>query len=190
MIIALEGSSPTIAGENNYKYYVWDYYLKSVQSPKIYEPGPATFSMGGSDINIRKMANKATAFINQNQGKIFLIGWSRGAAACIQTAHDLNASGKQVDAMFLFDAVDRDTSTSSNLNYIPGNVVSAYHAIATGKNWFWGAIFSTCGKTAAPGVNLVKKEFNVSHGAIAGTENNDGGSKDWMEVFLKSEGVI
>ena len=55
---------------------------------------------------------------------------------------------------------------------------------------FWGTIFSTCGKTAAPGVNLVKREFNVSHGAIAGTESNDGGSKTWMENFLRSEGVI
>ena len=107
MLVALEGSSPTIRGENNYKYYVWQYYEKTVQRPRLYEPGPATISMTGSPINIRKMANKATTFINNNQGKVFLIGWSRGAAACIQTAHDLNGSGKTVDAMFLFDAVDQ-----------------------------------------------------------------------------------
>lgn len=191
MLVALEGSSPTIRGENNYKYYVWQFYLKSKERPKLYEPGPATISMPGSPINIRKMANKATAFINQNQGKVFLIGWSRGAAACIQVAHDLKRAGnRKIDAMFLFDAVDRDTSTNSDLNFIPDSVVNVYHAIATDKNWFWRNVFLTCGKTAAGGVNLVKKEFNVSHGAIAGTEQNDGGSKAWMETFLRAEGVI
>ena len=191
MLIALEGSSPTIRGENNYKYYVWDYYLKTVQRPRLYEPGPATISMTGSQINIRKMANKATAFIRQNSGKIFLVGWSRGAAACIQVAHDLKRGGNhKIDAMFLFDAVDRDTSTNSDLNFIPDSVTNVYHAIATDKNWFWRNVFLTCGKTAAAGVNLVKKEFNVSHGAIAGTEQNDGGSKAWMDTFMKNEGVI
>lgn len=191
MLIALEGSSPTIRGENNYKYYVWEFYQKTTESPKLYEPGPATISMQGSPINIRKMANKATAFINQNSGKIFLIGWSRGAAACIQVAHDLKRGGnKKIDAMFLFDAVDRDTSTNSDLNFIPDSVTNVYHAIATNKNWFWRNVFLTCGNTAASGVNLVKKEFNVSHGAIAGTEQNDGGSKAWMETYLRAEGVI
>lgn len=191
MLIALEGSSPTIRGENNYKYYVWHFYQHTVQRPKLYEPGPATFSVSTSPINIRKMANKATAFINRNAGDLYLIGWSRGAAACIQVAHDLKRAGnRKIQGMFLFDAVDRDTSTNSDLNFIPDSVVNVYHAIATNKNWFWSNVFLTCGRTAASGVNLVKKEFNVSHGAIAGTETNDGGSKAWMETFLKNEGVI
>jgi hypothetical protein len=191
MLVALEGSSPTIRGENNYKFYVWQYYNNTVQRPKLYEVGPAMFSMSDSLVNIRKMANKATAFINANSGKVFLVGWSRGAAACIQVAHDLKRQGgKKIDAMFLFDAVDQDTSTNSDLNYIPDSVTNVYHAIATDKNWFWRRIFPTCGKTAASGVNLVKREFHVSHGAIAGTEGDDGGSKAWMDNYLKAEGVI
>ncbi len=191
MLVALEGSSPTISGENNYKYYVWDYYRLTSQSPKIYELGPAMFSMDGSLINIRKMANKATAFINANSGKVFLVGWSRGAAACIQTAHNLKSQGgKKIDAMFLFDAVDQDTSTNSDLNYIPDSVKNVYHAVATDKDWFWRRIFPTCGQTAASGVNLVKKEFHVSHGGVAGADGDDKGSRAWMDKHIRSEGVL
>ena len=95
MLIALEGSSPTIFGENNYKYYVWEAYRDSKQQPKIYVEGPAAISWGPSPINIRTMANKATALIYSNTGPIYLIGWSRGAAACIQVAHDIKATGKR-----------------------------------------------------------------------------------------------
>lgn len=191
MLIALEGSSPTIKGENNYKYHVWKYYQSTIQRPKLYEIGPAMFSMSDSLINIRKMANKATAFINANSGKVYLVGWSRGAAACIQVAHDLKRQGgKKIDAMFLFDAVDQDTSTNSDLNFIPDSVTNCYHAIATDKNWFWKKVFPTCGKTAASGVKLVKREFHVSHGGVAGADGDDKGSKAWMDTFMKSEGVI
>lgn len=191
MLVALEGSSPTIAGENNYKYYVWDYYLLTGQSPKKYIIGPAMFSVSGSLINIRKMANLATAFVNSSSGKVFLVGWSRGAAACIQVAHDLKRQGgKTIDAMFLFDAVDQDTSTNSDLNYIPDNVTTCYHAIATDKDWFWRRIFPTCGQNAASGVRLEKKEFHVSHGGIAGADGDDKGSRAWMDKNMRAEGAL
>lgn len=193
MLIALEGSSPTIFGENNYKYYVWQAIMETKVTPRMYQPGPAAISVSSSGINIRKMADKATAFIRGNGGKVCLIGWSRGAAACIQVAHDLNRGGqKKVDAMFLFDAVDQDTSTNSDLNFIPNNVGNVYHAIAIKKSWMDRQIFPTCGKTCGAGVNLVKKEFNTSHGGIAGAGDGigDDGSRQWMWKHLRDEGVI
>ncbi len=194
MLVALEGSSPTTEGANNYKYYVWDVYQHTKQSPKIYKEGPAAVSMIGSPINIRKMANAATAFIKANSGPIFLIGWSRGAAACIQTALDLKRSGyaNKIEAMFLFDAVDQDGSTMDFLNFIPDNVTNVYHAIATDKSWLDRRIFPTCGKTAAPGVNLVAQNFHTSHGGIAGADKkkSDAGSKQWMWNHLQTHGVL
>ncbi len=192
MLVALEGSSPTIFGENNFKYYVWQAYLQTNQTSKIYEKGPAAISWGPSAINIRKMANHATAFIANASGQRFLIGWSRGAAACIQVAHDMSRGGSHIDAMFLFDAVDQDGSTSSDLNYIPGNVKNVYHAIAIKKSWLDRKMFPTCGKFSAPGVNLVKKEFDTSHGGIAGADAKlgDRGSKEWMWGHMRYEGVI
>ncbi len=191
MLIALEGSSPTISGENNYKYYVWQAYLETVQSPKFYILGPAAISWSLSDINIRKMSNRATAFIGAQSGGIYLIGWSRGAAACIQVAHDLSrgASSKTIDAMFLFDAVDQDGSTNSDLNFIPGNVTNVYHAIATKKSRIDRILFPTCGRTAHSSVNLVAENFDTSHGGIAGTGTDDGGSRNWMWQHMRNEGV-
>ncbi len=192
MFIALEGSSPTTAGSNNYKYYIWQAFTETSASVGIYEPGPAAISMTGSPINIRKMADAATAFIARNSGKIALIGWSRGAAACIQVAHDLKrGKSRQVDAMFLFDAVDQDTSTSSDLNFIPSNVVNCYHAIAIKKSWLDRRLFPTCGRLASPGVNFVTKEFSTSHGGIAGAgDEGDAGSRDWMWAHLRAEGLL
>lgn len=194
MLVALEGSSPTTAGSNNYKYYVWEAYQTTRQLPKIYKEGPAAISMTGSPINIRKMANAATAFIRASAGPIFLIGWSRGAAACIQTALDLNRASyaPRIEAMFLFDAVDQDGSTGDFLNYIPGNVTNVYHAIATDKSWLDRRLFPTCGRNAAPGVNLVARNFHTSHGGIAGADKKkgDAGSKIWMWSHMRSHGVV
>jgi len=139
------------------------------------------------------MANHASEFIRQNSGEIFLIGWSRGAAACIQVALDLDRSnfGRAIDAMFLFDAVDQDGSTQDFLNFIPKNVTTVYHAIATKKGWLDKKIFPTCGRTAASNVNVVSKEFNTSHGGIAGSgDQGDAGSKEWMWANLRKEGVL
>jgi thioesterase domain-containing protein len=190
MLVALEGSSPTIFGENNYKYYVWEAYLNTKASNAIYLPGPAAISNSFSGINIKKMADRATAYIQGTSGKIALIGWSRGAAACIQVAHNMNRGGKKIDAMFLFDAVDQDTSTDSDLGFIPASCVNVYHAIATKKSWMDRQLFPTCGKRAANGVNLVAREFLTSHGGIAGAGEDDKGSKAWMWDKLRQEGLI
>jgi pimeloyl-ACP methyl ester carboxylesterase len=216
MLIALEGSSPTIAGENNYKYYVWEAYRDSKQRGKIYLEGPAALALPvngkliaagllvqGNTLgaaaaglvigtNIREIANKAGAFISAHSGPVFLIGWSRGAAACIQVAHNLARGGRKVEAMFLFDAVDQDLSTSSDLNFIPASVQNVYHAIAVRKSWSDKLIFPTCGKVAAPGVNFVPKNFNTSHGGIAGADPKlgDDGSKEWMWGHLRNHGVL
>lgn len=194
MLVALEGSSPTTDGENNYKYYVWQAHQQTRQSPKKYILGPATFSMTGSPVNIRKMATDATTFIRQSQGQIFLIGWSRGAAACIQAALDLKRSNftRDIEAMFLFDPVDQDTSTSDYLNVIPSNVRNCYRAKATKKEHIWKLVFPTCGNRHESGVNYVTRSFNVSHGAISGTdgEGNDGGAKAWMWAYMRQHGVV
>lgn len=190
MLIALEGSSPTISGENNYKYYVWETYRETKQRGKLYAEGPAAISWGPSPINIRKMADEATAFISSMNGPVFLVGWSRGAAACIQVAHDLGRGGRAIDAMFLFDAVDQDGSTNSNLNFIPGTVKDCFHAVAIKKSWMDRQLFPTCGRIASPDVNYVEKTFDTSHGGIAGAGDSDAGSKTWMWDKMRKAGVV
>ena len=195
MLIALEGSAKTIEGGKNetggayQNYYVQRTY-RLAHDPKMYHRGPAAGSFGFSMINIRKMADAATAFIGANSGKVFLVGWSRGAAACIQAAHDLKKTGgKKIDAMFLFDPVDMDTSTDDNLNFIPDSVINVYHATATKKGKIIN-IFPTCGKTQASGVNAVRGFFDTSHGGIAGGPDGDKGSWDWMYNHMLNNKVF
>ncbi|MCY7346336.1 MAG: hypothetical protein LH614_08975 [Pyrinomonadaceae bacterium] len=195
MFIALEGSAPTISGGNtelnvDYKDYYVQKALGLAGDPKMYHRGPAAGSFGISMINVRKMATAATIFIAANSGKVFMVGWSRGAAACIQTAHDLKRSGgKKIDAMFLFDPVDMDSSTDDNLDFIPDSVISVYHATATQKNR-WVNIFPTCGKTQASGVNAVRGYFNTSHSGIAGGPDGDAGSWRWMHTYMLKENAL
>jgi len=195
MLTALEGSSPTILGENNNKYYVWIAYMQTKQAHKIYIPGPATISWGLSAVNIRKMADKAAQFIRGFDSPIFLIGWSRGAAACIQVALDLQRGNfqKKIDAMFLFDPVDQDGSTGDFLDTIPNNVVNCYRARAIKKEGIWGKVFPTCGNLYENGVNYVSRDFNTTHGGIAGTEGGttgDDGAGNWMWSNMAMHGVV
>ena len=110
----------------------------------------------------------------------------------MQTALDLHRSGyeQNIEAMFLFDAVDQDGSTNDFLNFIPGNVTNAYHAIATKKSWSDRRLFPTCAKTAAPSVNLVTQNFDTSHGGIAGAGDSDAGSKEWMWNHLRTHNIL
>lgn len=226
MLVALEGSSPTTSGENNYKYYVWMAYSSTKQSPKKYILGPATVSdggttnnvltgaqvvspllgsagklllrnrgVGGPQINIRNMSETAVNFIKSSSGSIFLIGWSRGGAACIQVALNLKRQnfGRKIEAMFLFDPVDQDGSTPDFLNVIPNNVLNCYRARATKKEGMDKTIFPTCGNTYEPGVNYVSKDFDTTHGGIAGVDGGtrgDAGAGNWMWTFMSQHGVI
>ena len=75
-----------------------------------YEVGPAMFSMSDSLVNIRKMANKATALLTQS-GKVFLVG---GVAARRRAFRSLTieTQGNKKLTRCLIDAVDQDTSTN------------------------------------------------------------------------------
>ncbi|HNQ15093.1 MAG TPA: hypothetical protein PKM58_05985 [Pyrinomonadaceae bacterium] len=195
MLIAMEGSSPTILGENNYKYYVWDAYKQTKESSKLYIPGPATISWSLSEINIRTMADNATTFIRGGSGPIYLVGWSRGAAACVQVALDLKRSSfeQDIEAMFLYDPVDQDGSTADFLNTVPSNVKNCYHAEALKKDGIWASVFPTCAKKFEPGVNYISGKFNTTHGGIAGCDGGskgDAGSGSWMRGCMVTHGVV
>lgn len=202
MFIALDGSAKGVSDEEYMEeyanLYVAQAFRESSQRNKIYERGPGVLSHAGSRINIRKIANAAINFMNRHTDDTndFLMGWSRGAAACIQVAHDLKNQGtpRRIDALFLLDAVDMDTSTNSDLNAIPDSVDNCFHAIATDKNLVVrNMVFPTCGTSAASGVNFVTRKFKVSHGGIAGSGDNGAGSarvRAWMWGHLVRIGAI
>jgi len=64
---------------------------------------------------------------------VFLAGYSRGGATVAHVAALLEHEGITVDAMFLFDAVDRsvsigDTLPAGNVDVVSRNVLNTYHA--------------------------------------------------------------
>lgn len=91
---------------------------------------------------------------------LFLAGHSRGGATVIDVAKRLQKDGRPVDALFLFDAVDK-TANFRDTKLVPRNVKVTYHARrdTSISNYFeWGARnsrreFEDCLKTQVPKSN-------------------------------------
>lgn len=60
---------------------------------------------------------------------LFLAGHSRGGAAVIFAAQELRRHKVAVEAMFLYDAVDRTFNNRRDADVVPGNVRLCYHAM-------------------------------------------------------------
>jgi hypothetical protein len=149
--------------------------------------------------------------------RIFLTGYSRGAAVVINTAALLKQDGIDVEALFLFDAVQRSFQLEAKL--IPANVKHCYHAIRD-PNTHSRDSFGNCGLSRADGRKLDGFEkFFTTHGGMGGTPwGQKGAGKDgfihesfpdgatrvtpsaesqgmakvhtWMWAFLRHHGVL
>jgi pimeloyl-ACP methyl ester carboxylesterase len=98
---------------------------------------------------------------------IFLAGHSRGGAIVIAAARRLQAHSISVDAMFLFDAVDRSIAIS-HTDVIPANVRVAYHALrapAVGSRTYFG----NCGTKSSFSGQMESEHFYSTHAGIGGT---------------------
>ncbi len=119
---------------------------------------------------------KPIPYLDPGPPRIFLSGYSRGGAAVINVAAQLNAQGIPVHAMFLFDAVDRAWDLKQT-DVIPSNVARCYHAMRDPKAGSRTS-FGNCGEKAAVPAILKKKTFYCTHGAMGGTPwdraNEDG----------------
>lgn len=73
--------------------------------------------------------------------RIFLVGYSRGGSECVFLANLLQRAGLQVEAMFLFDAVNM-TVDLRQYKKIPSNVKVCYHACRNPKfaDPYWSAV--------------------------------------------------
>ncbi|MEO7385177.1 MAG: hypothetical protein ABIU18_09645, partial [Novosphingobium sp.] len=91
-----------------------------------YNRGPALL---GTDTF--KIAQHVYQSIERDPGlrrqPLFLAGHSRGGAAVIRIAQLLKRERIGVEALFLFDAVDR-TGPGENVQHVPGNVKHTFHA--------------------------------------------------------------
>ena len=121
--------------------------------------------------------DQAVAWVTERYGeradssrKLFLGGFSRGAAAIIVIAHKLQAKGIPVQEMYLFDAVDRSFwMNDAETKIIPGNVTKAFHALRSPQSGS-RRTFGNCGLVGTNN-NLVKDHFLTTHGGVGGWPN-------------------
>jgi hypothetical protein len=160
-----------------------------------YQRGP---SMEGSSTEPR--GNKAAEFLAfsvdyaNKLGKplgVFLAGFSRGGASAIHACQQLKKRGVTVDALFLFDAVDRAYGVSADK--IPRNVRSVYHARRDGAADSRG-IFGNCGlEREDPSYTAYEEApFHCTHGAMGGTPWTEAGwdGKIYEDHLPISKGMI
>jgi len=152
--------------------------------------GIMTDSIGQKIANYIKSETKCV--VNPS---VFLTGYSRGGAAVIHAAKLLESDGIKIEAMFLFDAVER-TVGGANTAKISSNVKYCYHALRDPKANS-RSYFSNTGKSLAKethgsctprgdtlvggGTVYLEKKFFGTHGAIGGvpqTENDKDGYID------------
>ena len=114
------------------------------------------------------------------------------------------AQGKRVSAMFLFDAVDMQTSELGLSQTIPDNVAFVAHARTARSLGFWirnpvksRFYFYNTGRWLDGDGVLVEKKFVGTHGAAGGVPWSDvAGDRacslavaEWMNGQLKAQGV-
>jgi hypothetical protein len=105
--------------------------------------------------------------------RIFLTGYSRGAAAVIDVAIQLKALNIIIEAMFLFDAVSRSARLLGCA--IPNNVLNCYHVFRNPASNSRKS-FGSCGHIFEPGVHFMPKLFMTTHGGM--------GANPWGEDGL------
>jgi hypothetical protein len=106
----------------------------------------------------------------RDQRKIFLTGYSRGGAIVIAAARLLQVQGLSVEAMFLFDAVNRSVGEGMvDTEVIPSNVRNCYHALRHIQRSGSRESFSHTGFRRAAGVaGPPNAYFFTTHGGLGG----------------------
>ncbi len=106
---------------------------------------------------------------------ILLAGYSRGGCSVLIAAKRLKDKGQRVAAVFLFDAVDMQTSDLGLTQTISDNVDFVAHARSARSLGFWLTnpvksrfYFYNTGRWLAGNGTLHEKSFVGTHGAVGG----------------------
>lgn len=199
MIVIIDGTGPS--DDKDYAKEMGNSFPSQIARQVVgstYFRGP---SLTGKEVS--KIAERAVGAA-QGNGPIMLVGYSRGGCTAIIAAKRLKAQGKRVKAMFLFDAVDMQTSELGLSQTIPDNVDFVAHARTARSLGFWirnpvksRFYFYNTGRWLDGDGVLVEKKFVGSHGAAGGVPWADVvGDRacalavaEWMTGQLKSQGV-
>jgi len=173
MIVAIDGTGPDSASE--YAKEMGNSFCSQIgrTANAIYFRGPtltgsetSAIASGAADALIR---NKPSA------GEVMLAGYSRGGCAAIIAARRLKDRGITVHSLFLFDAVDMQTSEMQLSQIIPDNVRMVAHVRSARNLPFWirnpvksRFYFYNTGRYLAGSGSYETASFVGSHGAVGG----------------------
>lgn len=132
---------------------------------KQYERGP-----GFDGLDMFVLIDKGYKFVHLNKfrfpdTKVILTGYSRGAAACVGVAKKLKSDGVIVDAMVLFDPVNR--SQTSFADDVPNNVLNMVQA-RRATNGLSRVSFNNCATIWHSPTKCDIRHFWATHGGIGG----------------------
>ncbi len=125
----IDGTGP--ADDTEYKLDMnrgFCYKLYQQISESHYSRGPTNSGFTTFDIADVVLKNIYRKLKDTPKLRLYLAGHSRGGAAVIYIAKELQKAKISVNAMFLFDAVDRAVQ-GPDLQTIPRNVKNCYHAM-------------------------------------------------------------
>jgi len=202
LLAGIDGTGPSDRSE-----YLTEFAASHVRVlTRTWDKGPAFYSRGPTDLGLQteRLAYFAAGFIMQHvtarlamneKTGVFLVGYSRGAAAALDACRKLHERKIAVDCLLLFDAVDRTNTVDSTL--VPPNVRACFHAIRNpmtrSRAWF-----GNCGRQCeSPGATAYKEEFfYCTHGALGGLPWKEGGlggliweSNGWLFPEVPNQGV-
>src|SRR4029077_8525032 len=170
MIVVIDGTGPDARGE--YQKLMGDSFCSQIgrTANATYLRGPTLAGWETSAI-----ADRAVDAVKAARGEVMLAGYSRGGCAAIIAARRLKDRGIGVHSLFLFDAVDMQTSEMHLSQIISDNVRMVAH-VRTARNlpfWIRNPVksrfyFYNTGRYLAGAGSYDTKSFVGSHGAVGG----------------------
>jgi len=181
MFICIDGSGPDDDAEYAAAFshsFLTQALAASAQARKRWYRGPAGSSFHQVDLSLVARhaieMHRADVEAEGDAAKVYLGGYSRGAAGVVHVAYLLEDMHIPVDGMFLFDAVDRslfigDSLNTGNVDVVPANVRAVRHARRHPAGETRESFDNTALSSAAGPGAYQQNFFLTTHGGMGGT---------------------
>lgn len=174
MLIGIEGTGSQTWGQTDLRRTFVRRVLDQAAGPSWYFIGPNLMGSDGPAI-----MDGAWAILQNYARKralsepIHLVGYSRGAAYCIELCYrmlDLPVERRRINTLILFDAVDRQPNIRAD--QIPANVDACFHAYRDprvgSRNYFKNCGLYRSQSNAIARFRFEKQPFMATHGGMGG----------------------
>ena len=165
MLICIDGTGP--ANTATYARNMSHSFVSTIYDHALFTPKQRRYFRGPDwkGLSLHVPIDSLTAELRKDSSSILLVGYSRGGAIAIAMARRLADHGVPVEALFLFDAVDRSFLLIADR--IPDNVRHVYHAIRASSVRSRPS-FANCGLIWEGHLGFQPQAFTTTHGGMGG----------------------